>query len=88
MKKAMPPTGAHLRSMACRLILRAALRYLADSDLSDVDKVDMPMRASATSAPKYRKAARKINLQAMLRKWAPVGGIAFFMILFLYWRFF
>ena len=42
MKNAIPPTGAHLRSMACKLILRAALRYLADSDLSDVDSVDMP----------------------------------------------
>ncbi|ORX40058.1 Longin-like domain-containing protein [Kockovaella imperatae] len=37
---------------------------------------------------KYRKAARNINLQALLRKWAPVGGIGFFFILFAWWRFF
>lgn len=37
---------------------------------------------------KYRKAARNINLQALIRKWAPIGGIAFFMILFIWWRFF
>jgi vesicle transport protein SEC22 len=41
-----------------------------------------------SESAKYRKAARNINLQAMLRKWAPVGGIAFFMIVFIYWRFF
>ena len=37
---------------------------------------------------KYRKAARNINLQALLRKWAPIGGIGFFFILFMWWRFF
>jgi vesicle transport protein SEC22 len=37
---------------------------------------------------KYRKAARNINLQALLRKWAPIGGIGFFFILFIWWRFF
>jgi hypothetical protein len=41
-----------------------------------------------TESAKYKRAARNINLQAMLRKWAPVGGIGFFTILFLWWRFF
>jgi len=37
---------------------------------------------------KYRKAARNINLEMLLRKWAPVGGIGLFVILFIWWRFF
>jgi vesicle transport protein SEC22 len=41
-----------------------------------------------TESAKYKRAARNINLQAMLRKWAPVGGIGLFTILFLWWRFF
>lgn len=41
-KKPIPATGAHLRSKASRLILRAAFRYLADSERSEVDSVDMP----------------------------------------------
>lgn len=41
-----------------------------------------------SESAKYRKAARNINLEALLRKWAPVGGIAFFFILFIWWRFF
>lgn len=41
-----------------------------------------------SESAKYRKAARNINLQALLRKWAPIGGIGFFSILFIWWRFF
>jgi vesicle transport protein SEC22 len=41
-----------------------------------------------TESAKYKRAARNINLQALLRKWAPVGGIGLFTILFLWWRFF
>jgi hypothetical protein len=38
----MPPTGAHFRIKSSRLMFRAALRYLADSDRREVDRVDMP----------------------------------------------
>lgn len=41
-----------------------------------------------SESAKYRKAARNINLQAMIRKYAPIAGIGLFIILFLYWRFF
>ena len=41
-----------------------------------------------SESAKYRKAARQINLEALLRKWAPVGGIGLFFILFIWWRFF
>nr|XP_018262438.1 vesicle transporter SEC22 [Kwoniella dejecticola CBS 10117]OBR84596.1 vesicle transporter SEC22 [Kwoniella dejecticola CBS 10117] len=41
-----------------------------------------------SESAKYRKAARNINLQALIRKWAPIGGIGFFFILFMWYRFF
>ena len=41
-----------------------------------------------SESAKYRKAARNINLEALLRKWAPVAGIGFFVILFVWWRLF
>lgn len=41
-----------------------------------------------SESAKYRKAARNINLELLIRKWAPVGGIALFFIIFIWWRFF
>jgi vesicle transport protein SEC22 len=41
-----------------------------------------------SESAKYRKAARNINLQALIRKYAPIVGIGLFITLFLYWRFF
>ncbi|BGP15510.1 SNAP receptor [Rhodosporidiobolus nylandii] len=37
---------------------------------------------------KYRKAARKINTDALIRKYAPIMGIGMFVFVFLYYRFF
>ncbi|TNY22982.1 Longin-like domain-containing protein [Rhodotorula diobovata] len=36
---------------------------------------------------KYRKAARKINIDAAIRKWAPIGVGALFFFVFIYYRF-
>lgn len=36
---------------------------------------------------KYRKAARNINFQAMLRQYAPIGAVVFVLIILLWWRF-
>lgn len=36
---------------------------------------------------KYRKAARQINIDALIRKWAPVGAIGFFFLLVIWWKF-
>ncbi|GAA5895254.1 hypothetical protein JCM6882_006629 [Rhodosporidiobolus microsporus] len=36
---------------------------------------------------KYRKAARKINTDALIRKWAPAGAAGLFFFVFLYYRF-
>lgn len=35
---------------------------------------------------KYRKAARKVNLDALIRKWAPVGVILGMFLLIIFWR--
>jgi vesicle transport protein SEC22 len=56
------------------------------------DRADIGMSHLSTSlrseSAKYRKAARNINLQALIRKYAPIVGIGLFITLFLYWRFF
>lgn len=41
-----------------------------------------------TESEKYRKAARKINFDAMLRQYAPLGAIGLFIIIFIWWRFY
>lgn len=40
-----------------------------------------------TESEKYRKAARNINVQAMIRQYAPIIAILFIVIVFLWWRF-
>lgn len=40
-----------------------------------------------SESEKYRKAARNINLQAMLRQYAPLGAVALIILILLYWRF-
>ncbi|KAK4047898.1 SNAP receptor [Microbotryomycetes sp. JL201] len=36
---------------------------------------------------RYRKAARQINLDALYRKWAPIGVFALFIMVVVYWKF-
>lgn len=40
-----------------------------------------------SESEKYRKAARNINLQAMLRQYAPFGAVGLLVLIMLYWRF-
>jgi hypothetical protein len=40
-----------------------------------------------SESEKYRKAARNININAMIRQYAPLAAIAFILIILLYWRF-
>lgn len=68
------PSSPVSRRDTCRLILKIGMSHLSTS-----------LRAESV---KYRKAARNINLQALIRKWAPIGGIGFFFVLFIWWRFF
>ena len=40
-----------------------------------------------SESEKYRKAARNINFNAMLRQYAPLGAIIFILIILIWWRF-
>ncbi|KAK8858615.1 hypothetical protein IAR55_002844 [Kwoniella newhampshirensis] len=53
-----------------------------------LDRMSQLSTSLRSESAKYRKAARNINLQALIRKWAPVGGIGIFFILFIWYRFF
>jgi vesicle transport protein SEC22 len=35
---------------------------------------------------KYRKAARRINLDALVRQWAPVGVVGLFLLVIMWWK--
>ncbi|MCJ1340264.1 SNAP receptor [Bachmanniomyces sp. S44760] len=37
---------------------------------------------------KYRKAAVRINWELLLKQYGPIGGVAFVMLVFVWWRFF
>ncbi|KAF3902334.1 hypothetical protein AA313_de0202447 [Arthrobotrys entomopaga] len=60
------------------------LLYRGDS----LDKMgDMSSRLKQDSA-KYKKAARRINWDLLIRQYAPFAALGFIIILFIYWRFF
>ncbi|KAJ6516155.1 protein transport protein Sec22 [Mycena sanguinolenta] len=40
-----------------------------------------------SESEKYRKAARNINIQAMIRQYAPLGAIGLVLLIVLYWKF-
>ena len=40
-----------------------------------------------TDSEKYRKAARNINFQAMLRQYAPLAAVVFVLLIILIWKF-
>jgi vesicle transport protein SEC22 len=40
-----------------------------------------------SESEKYRKAARNINIQAMIRQYAPLGAVFLLVVILLYWRF-
>lgn len=41
-----------------------------------------------SESEKYRKAARQINVNALLRQWAPVGGVGLLFLIIVWWKFF
>jgi vesicle transport protein SEC22 len=41
-----------------------------------------------SESEKYRKAAHKINFDAMIRQYAPIGAVCLLVLILLYWRFF
>jgi len=60
------------------------LLYRGDS-LERMGEVSSRLREDSR---KYRKAAVRINWELMLKQYGPVGGLAFIMIVFIWWRFF
>jgi vesicle transport protein SEC22 len=48
---------------------------------------DMSARLREDSK-KYRRAAVRINWELLLKQYGPVGGVALFMLVFIWWRFF
>lgn len=60
------------------------LLYRGDS----LDKMgDMSYRLKQDSA-KYKKAARRINWDLLIRQYAPFGALGLIVIFFIWWRFF
>lgn len=39
-----------------------------------------------SESEKYRRAARNVNVNAMLRQWAPVGAVVFLLLIFIYFK--
>ncbi|KAI0036021.1 protein transport protein Sec22 [Vararia minispora EC-137] len=52
-----------------------------------LDRMSHLSTSLRAESEKYRKAARNINVQAMLRQYAPIAAILFIIIILLYWRF-
>jgi vesicle transport protein SEC22 len=60
------------------------LLYRGDS-LERMGEVSSRLREDSR---KYRQAAVRINWELLLKQYGPVGGLAFIMIVFIWWRFF
>jgi len=52
-----------------------------------LDRMSHLSTSLRSESEKYRKAARNININAMIRQYAPLAAIAFILIILLYWRF-
>ncbi|KAH9947301.1 protein transport protein Sec22 [Amylocystis lapponica] len=52
-----------------------------------LDRMSHLSTSLRSESEKYRKAARNINLQAMLRQYAPIGAVVLLLIILLWWRF-
>ncbi|CAE6439791.1 unnamed protein product [Rhizoctonia solani] len=53
-----------------------------------LDRMSHLSTSLRSESAKYRKAARNINTQALIRKWAPVGAVGLFILVFIYAKFF
>ncbi|KAI6105473.1 Longin-like domain-containing protein [Pisolithus sp. B1] len=52
-----------------------------------LDRMSHLSTSLRTESEKYRRAARNVNVQAMIRQYAPVGAVALILIVLLWWRF-
>ncbi|CAK5276047.1 unnamed protein product, partial [Mycena citricolor] len=53
-----------------------------------LDRMSHLSTSLRSESEKYRKAARNINIQAMIRQYAPVGAVVLVLLIVLYWKFF
>jgi len=60
------------------------LLYRGDS-LERMGEVSSRLREDSR---KYRKAAVRINWELLLKQYGPIGALGFFIVFFIYWRFF
>lgn len=67
-----------------RLFLSSEPWFSDTSCCSGMSHLSSSLRSESE---KYRKAARNINIQAMLRQYAPLGAVVFILIILLWWRF-
>ncbi|KAH9927109.1 protein transport protein Sec22 [Epithele typhae] len=52
-----------------------------------LDRMSHLSTSLRSESEKYRRAARNININAMIRQYAPIGAVALLVIIFIYWRF-
>ncbi|KAG6833820.1 hypothetical protein H0H87_011754 [Tephrocybe sp. NHM501043] len=52
-----------------------------------LDRMSHLSTSLRSESEKYRKAARNINFNAMLRQYAPLGAVGLLVIILIYWRF-
>ncbi|KAG7097225.1 hypothetical protein E1B28_004596 [Marasmius oreades] len=52
-----------------------------------LDRMSHLSTSLRSESEKYRKAARNINLNAMIRQYAPLGAVVLILLIILYWRF-
>jgi hypothetical protein len=57
--KSIAPKGAYCRSMALKLMLRAALRYFSDSERSELDRCDIPRDIDSLQVHHVSRLRRK-----------------------------
>ncbi|OLL22265.1 hypothetical protein NEOLI_003006 [Neolecta irregularis DAH-3] len=53
-----------------------------------LDRMSTLSSSLRDESAKYRRRARNINLQALLRQWAPLGAAGLFFLIFIYVKFF
>ncbi|KAI0921447.1 hypothetical protein AcW1_004583 [Taiwanofungus camphoratus] len=52
-----------------------------------LDRMSHLSTSLRSESERYRKAARNVNVQAMLRQYAPIGAVVLVLIILLWWRF-
>ncbi|EJD54084.1 protein transport protein Sec22 [Auricularia subglabra TFB-10046 SS5] len=51
-----------------------------------LDKMSHLSSSLRNESEKYRRAARNVNVNAMIRQWAPVGAVVFLLLVFIYFK--